>query len=69
MTTISQIFDAWLGTANSLGISDDLRCIAMECLDDYPEITVKEYVAEAVLRGYNPTTARGCWNHVKRQEK
>lgn len=63
-----EIIALWKATPNSIGVADDLRCAAMECQEDYPEITVGEFAAAAEEFGYKASTARVCWYHVKRQE-
>jgi len=66
MTTIQQLFNEWTDPlSQGFGVADDLRCVAM-CAQE-AGIDRKEYVEEAIRRGYNGSTAGTCWAFVKRQ--
>lgn len=67
MTRAAEIVAIWKTTDLSLGIADDLRCMAMECQEE--GISRDEYVAAAVEAGYKGSTAGVCWAYVRRQAK
>lgn len=62
---IAAIFDSWEHYRAEYGIADYLRCVAMSAQE--LGLPRADYVAEAVKRGYNRSTASTCWAFVRRQ--
>lgn len=62
--TIIEIINSW---SPEYGVADQLRCAAMQCQEDHPEITAAVFAAAAATLGFNASTARRCWAYVAAQ--
>lgn len=63
--TVSDVYMDWHKDLAEYGIADYLRCVAMSCQE--LRLPRSAYLAEAVKRGFNKSTAGTCWAYVGRQ--